>query len=229
MKEFEWYRKPMSKNILLHSRSAHPLYIKANKPYHNEDKDTRESGEMDRKIARILEENGYTTDQPRTWRPFFAARGTPLVLPYVNERVAKKVNDVVKSSGLPVRLIFRPPANLKSLLTSSRIYEEKCGGGTVRTVSIKKFVSYAGQYIWSHAKDAVRSTSESIILPRKCVLASSCAVPPSRSTPFLKVAILHRTKDAPLERKLLEALAIKSLSPEMNNRDELMEALKLIS
>ncbi|EYC19343.1 hypothetical protein Y032_0024g1031 [Ancylostoma ceylanicum] len=28
--EIRWYRKPSSKNIMLHSRSAHPTYMKVN-------------------------------------------------------------------------------------------------------------------------------------------------------------------------------------------------------
>ncbi|EYB93754.1 hypothetical protein Y032_0179g729 [Ancylostoma ceylanicum] len=30
LKEFGWYKKPSSKNIIVHSRSAHPIYMKAN-------------------------------------------------------------------------------------------------------------------------------------------------------------------------------------------------------
>ncbi|EYB85815.1 hypothetical protein Y032_0290g1536 [Ancylostoma ceylanicum] len=46
--------------------------------------------------------------------------------------------------------------------------------------------------------------------------------------PKMKVTILHRSQEAPLERKVLEALEIKRLSPEINNKDEMMDALRLI-
>ncbi|EYC20686.1 hypothetical protein Y032_0021g367 [Ancylostoma ceylanicum] len=80
--------------------------------------------EVEEKVAQILEENGYTKSEPTSWRPFFVPGGIPLVLPYVNEQNAKDVNRIVKAANLPIKLVFRPPPNLKSLLTSTRIYEE---------------------------------------------------------------------------------------------------------
>ncbi|VDO88168.1 unnamed protein product [Heligmosomoides polygyrus] len=130
-KEFVWYKKPASQSVLLHSRSAHPLYMKVNVISHlvaSKDKTcTEESMDAEANISRILEENGYTRAEARSWRPHFIPGGVPLVFPYVNERIATEVNRVVKASGLPVKLVFRPPPNLKSLLTASRICEEKCG------------------------------------------------------------------------------------------------------
>ncbi|EYB81657.1 hypothetical protein Y032_0377g259 [Ancylostoma ceylanicum] len=88
---------------------------------------TQISPEVEENIRQILEENGYTTSNPSSWRPSFVTGGIPLVLPHVNEHIARDVNRVVKASMLPIKPIFRPPPNLKSLLTSSRMYEDKCG------------------------------------------------------------------------------------------------------
>ncbi|EYC32810.1 hypothetical protein Y032_0002g1106 [Ancylostoma ceylanicum] len=79
-------------------------------------------------IARILEENGYSGDPATitTWLPYSTPDGIPLNLPYVGNRPARAVNKVVKQSGLPTRLVLHPPPTLKHLLTSTRIYEEKC-------------------------------------------------------------------------------------------------------
>ena len=251
IKELEWYRKPMSKNILLHSRSAHPLYMKANVIRNlvttKTRTCTRESVEVDRKIATILEENGYTTCQPRTWRPFFATAGIPLVLPYVNERLAKKVNHAIKSSRLPVKLIFRPPADLRSLLTSSRIYEDKCGRanctycteskicqlkGTVYLVTCEgcgqRYVGETMRPLHKRMDEHVRALRNPASYPKSGFSRHRVLHHQREAPPALKVSVIHRTKEAPLERKLLEAIAIKRLSPEINNRDELMEAMRLI-
>ena len=251
-KELIWYKKPMCKNILLHSRSAHPLYMKANVIKNLITTKTRictvESEEVEQKIAKILEENGYTTRRPKSWRPFFAVGGIPLVLPYVNERTAKKVNHVVKSSRLPVQLVFRPPPNLKSLLTSSRIYEEKCGRrnctycaenkicqlrGTVYLVTCegcgRKHVGETMRPLYRRMDEHVRALRNPSSYPRSGFSRHRTLFHEQEAPPSLKVTILHRSKEGPLERKLLEALAIKRLSPEINNRDELMGAMSLIS
>ncbi|EYB93410.1 hypothetical protein Y032_0183g968 [Ancylostoma ceylanicum] len=44
--------------------------------------------------------------------------------------------------------------------------------------------------------------------------------------PGAEVAVLHRSLKSLLERKLLEAVAIRRLPPEMNSKDELMDTLK---
>ncbi|EYB93810.1 hypothetical protein Y032_0178g645 [Ancylostoma ceylanicum] len=128
-KQFLWHKKAHSKSVLLHSRSAHPIYMKVNMVRNivvtKKRTCSEESEEVEDSIKRILRDNGYTTSEARSWRPYSVAGGIPLVLPFVNEQCARDVNRIVRSSGLPVKLIFRPPPNLKNLLASSRIYEEK--------------------------------------------------------------------------------------------------------
>ena len=62
----------------------------------------------------------------------YANDGISLVLPYVGETVARKTNSFVKKLGLPIRLVFRPPATLRDMLTSTRIYESKCKNSRCR-------------------------------------------------------------------------------------------------
>ncbi|EYC36808.1 hypothetical protein Y032_0854g2698 [Ancylostoma ceylanicum] len=47
--------------------------------------------------------------------------------------------------------------------------------------------------------------------------------------PGLKVTALHRSLESTLERKLMEALTINRIMPEINNRDELMDTVRLIT
>ena len=59
-----WYKKPASKNILLHSRSCHPGYMKANVVQNLLQTATRlttkNNDEITALVKKILEENGYT-------------------------------------------------------------------------------------------------------------------------------------------------------------------------
>ncbi|EYC27067.1 hypothetical protein Y032_0009g502 [Ancylostoma ceylanicum] len=62
LKEFSWYRKPSSKNIIIHSRSAHPIYMKANVVRNIGQTKDRICGVAhdlcDEDMETILEENG---------------------------------------------------------------------------------------------------------------------------------------------------------------------------
>ncbi|EYB94948.1 hypothetical protein Y032_0165g27 [Ancylostoma ceylanicum] len=47
--------------------------------------------------------------------------------------------------------------------------------------------------------------------------------------PDFEVTVLHRFLTNPLERKMMEAVEIGRRSPEINNKEERLEALRLIS
>uniref|UniRef100_A0A7I5EEA8 Reverse transcriptase domain-containing protein n=1 Tax=Haemonchus contortus TaxID=6289 RepID=A0A7I5EEA8_HAECO len=83
-KEHLWYRKSASSNISLHSRSAHPIYMKANIVRNllktKEKLGTRRDSVVDAKIESILESNGYFEGNTRTWVPHRAADGASLCL-----------------------------------------------------------------------------------------------------------------------------------------------------
>ncbi|EYC35523.1 hypothetical protein Y032_1035g3455 [Ancylostoma ceylanicum] len=124
------YRKPSSKSIIIHSRSAHPIYMKANVVRNIRQTKDRICGvahdSCDEDMEKMLEENGYNKNVVATWHPFSPPDGISMVLPFIDDRTSREVNKIVKRSSLPIRLIFKPPPNLKDLLTSSRQYEEKC-------------------------------------------------------------------------------------------------------
>ncbi|EYC16654.1 hypothetical protein Y032_0033g2766 [Ancylostoma ceylanicum] len=128
--EYLWYKKPSSSNILVHSRSAHPIHVKANVVRNllktKNKLCTTADVTVENSVARILEENGYRSDPPKTWRPHSTKDGMALVLPYVGDGPARKLSEAVKDSRLPIRLVFRPPPTLRDLLTSTRIYENRC-------------------------------------------------------------------------------------------------------
>ncbi|EYC37288.1 hypothetical protein Y032_0809g2458 [Ancylostoma ceylanicum] len=49
------------------------------------------------------------------------------------------------------------------------------------------------------------------------------------SAPEFEVVVLHRHLENTLHRKIMEAREIKRYQPEINNREELAEALQLIA
>ncbi|EYC40623.1 hypothetical protein Y032_0604g557 [Ancylostoma ceylanicum] len=251
-KQFRWYKKPQSKNILLHSRSAHPQYMKVNmvRNFVVTKKRTcsEDSEEVDESVKQILEDNGYTTVEARSWRPHFVAGGIPLVLPFLNEQCAKDVNQIAKSSGLPIKLIFRPPPNLRSLLVSSRIYEEKCGRsgctycterkicqlqGTVYMVTCngcgQKYIGETGRPLHKRLDEHLRAMRNPSSYPNNSFSHHRTLHHTREDPPGVRVTVLHRSLESPLERKLLEALAIKRLMPEINSKEELMDILRLIT
>ncbi|EYC25440.1 hypothetical protein Y032_0012g1893 [Ancylostoma ceylanicum] len=251
-KQFRWHKKTHSKNALLHSRSAHPIYMKVNMVRNiivtKERTCSEESEEVEDSVKQSLRENGYTTLEARSWRPYSVAGGIPLVLPFVNEQCARDVNRIVRSSGLPIKLIFRPPPNLKSLLASSRIYEEKCGRnsctycterkicqqqGTVYMVTCEgcgeKYVGETARPLHKRIDEHLRALRNHASYPNSSFSHHRTLRHTREDPPGVRVTVLHRSLRSPLERKLLEALEIKRITPEINNRDELWDTLRLIT
>ncbi|EYC24156.1 hypothetical protein Y032_0014g2356 [Ancylostoma ceylanicum] len=183
-----------------------------------------------------------------TWRPFSTPDGIALVLPYLNEYTSKQVNIVVKRCGLPVRLIFRPPATLREILTSSRMYENGCDAeechycsdhkichlrGTVYMITCSKcgqrYIGETGRPLKERLNEHRRSLACPQSYPTNCFSKHRTTMHTREPPPLIHVAVLHRHLEHPLERKIMEAREIKRHHPEINGRDELTEALKLIA
>lgn len=95
VKQFMWQNKSVSKDILSHFRSAYPLYMKTNMVRNGQDG-----------AVHILLKEIFNSS-------------------YLTSTNKLDVNRVVKSPAFPIKLILRPPLNLKGLLKSSRNYEQK--------------------------------------------------------------------------------------------------------
>ena len=85
-----------------------------------------ESSELARKIA---VENGYDGLRYRSgsrsgckWE-----RGHVIFqIPFVSDRFTSAVNNIIRSTNLPINLVIMPPPNLRQKLVSSRIYDKTC-------------------------------------------------------------------------------------------------------
>lgn len=69
--------------------------------------------EVEEAITRIIEENGYNENNASARFPQTEADRIPLIFSYVGDCSAPAINEVVKSSGLPIRLVFYPSPTLK--------------------------------------------------------------------------------------------------------------------
>ncbi|EYC19331.1 hypothetical protein Y032_0024g1025 [Ancylostoma ceylanicum] len=251
-KEWLWYKKPASANILVHSRSAHPNYVKANvvrnlmKTKHK--LCTTTDVTVETTITRILDENGYNMIPAAAWFPYSAADGLPLVLPYVGDRPARAVNQVVKQSGLPIRLVFRPPPTLKQLLTSTSLYEDKCPEASCQYCINGKICQLRGTVYLircsgcgeKYVGETMRPLRKRLDEHRRALLNPSSYPSESFSrhrtlrhtheqAPTFTVIVLHRHLTQTLERKVMEAMEIRRHNPEINSKEELREVLGLIS
>ncbi|EYC06050.1 hypothetical protein Y032_0078g1165 [Ancylostoma ceylanicum] len=247
-----WNKKSVSRNILVHSRSAHPIFVKANMVRNflktKEKLCSTTNLTVENHVKRILEENGYRPEPPKTWFPHTSMDGLPFVLPYVGNSPARRVNQAVKESRLPIRLIFRPPPTLRTLLTSTRVYERRCFEADCRYCKDDKICELRGTvymiscdgcdqtYIGESMRPLRKRLDEhrralaspasypSEAFSRHRTLKHTCEPPPT-----FTVRILHRNLTRTLERKIMEAREIRRHEPEMNTREELRDVLRLIS
>ncbi|WKY02527.1 hypothetical protein Q1695_016084 [Nippostrongylus brasiliensis] len=138
-----WYRKPSSKNIIVHFRSAHPSQTKravvknmfrtAAMVSSNSDLKTK-SLQM---ANRIAIENGYPDqDMPRGHRTPAVASGRRQLndsrivfkVPFVSDEVGTEIRNCVRKAGLDnmIRVVEVPPSNLKARLVRNRLYDSVC-------------------------------------------------------------------------------------------------------
>ncbi|EYC44643.1 hypothetical protein Y032_0455g1769 [Ancylostoma ceylanicum] len=109
------YRKPSSKNVVLHSRSAHPTYMKVNVVLVKSSKRiATTNSENDESIQHILFENGCNSGETSKWRPYLAPDEMALALPYLNDHRAKRVNATVKRSAPDFPALTHPPSDAYS-------------------------------------------------------------------------------------------------------------------
>ncbi|EYC13444.1 hypothetical protein Y032_0044g997 [Ancylostoma ceylanicum] len=212
--DIRWYRKGSSKNIILHSRSVHPTYMKVNVVRNlikTSERIAAGVSETDETIQRILYNNGYSSGEMTTWRPYSSPDGLALVLPYLNEHLAKRVNAIVKRSRLPVRLIFQPPPTLKEILTSSRLYEDGCDEegcryctnqnichlrGTVYLIKCsecgRRYIGESGRPLRKRLDEHRRAIERPQTYPNNSFSRHRTTVHTRDSAPEFEVLVLHR-------------------------------------
>lgn len=149
--ETELFIKPTNSGIVLHASSAHPTATKHNmirnmfhRALNNSSSREKEESSVN-KIRTLLLENGYARKLvKRLLREVLearAARGSKnrqtqtvgkdgfLTLPYIDENLLCKVKNVVKRSGLNVRLAWKNENKLKNKLVRSSYAPPRCPGG----------------------------------------------------------------------------------------------------
>ncbi|EYC31235.1 hypothetical protein Y032_0004g2038 [Ancylostoma ceylanicum] len=171
-----------------------------------------------------------------------------LVLPYVGDGPARKLSEAVKDSRLPIRLVFRPPPTLRDLLTSTRIYENRCPVVGCRYCSGEKICELRGTvYLLTcggcgekYIGETIRPLRKRLDEHRRALMNPASYSKESFSRhrtlrhareqpPVFTVQVLHRHLMKTLERKIMEAREIRRHQPEINTKDELRDILRLIT
>ncbi|VDP30328.1 unnamed protein product [Heligmosomoides polygyrus] len=137
----KWYRKPGSKNIIVHFRSAHPPQPKRAKIKNTFRTAAAVSSYSDLKsvslqmASRIAVSNGYPEQNLAKGHraPVMAARHQsdnkiPFKVPFVSDDFSTEVRNCIRKAGLDstVRMIEVPPANLKTRLVRNLLYDSCC-------------------------------------------------------------------------------------------------------
>lgn len=229
------------------------MYMKQNIVHHTIATSTAltstNSREVDNEVREILRQNGYGSRECRCWKPQRSPGGTPLIIPFITDSFALDVNRIVKRSGLPISLIFRPPPSLRRLLTASRLYENQCErtdclicegehkvcniSGVVYKVvctSCEEFyIGETGRPLGKRMDEHLRALRSPQSYPDNPFSKHRTLKHARDPLPQLRVSILHRNLTDPVERKIKEALEIKHWEPPINRRDEMKNAMRLIT
>ncbi|KAK6763170.1 hypothetical protein RB195_023762 [Necator americanus] len=139
----KWYRKPSSKNILIHYLSAHPSKMKNSvigNMYRTAARVSSSSQEKAWSINvahKVAMSNGYPAGGGATRQARYPSRRPnvvdgpekiPFCLPYISDDMSRAVRGCLRKAGLrnDVRVVEIPPANLKGQLVRNRVYDRLC-------------------------------------------------------------------------------------------------------
>ncbi len=170
-----------------------------------------------------------------------------LSLPYFNEVTSRKFKDVVRNSGLKVKIVEKPGRKLKDLLTDSRpLDKKKCLTADCRTCKALSSGDCTSQNVVYHIKCNADNCSEDYggetYRPLKCRFDEhyrNAANPTAESykekplakhyrekhcqnsgPPKLKLEIVDRGTTL-INRKIKEARFLVNNKPTLNDRSEL--------
>ncbi|EYC04498.1 hypothetical protein Y032_0087g2047 [Ancylostoma ceylanicum] len=142
----KWFRKPSSRNIIVHYKSSHPAHTKTavvRNMFHTAKSvcsGTEEKQESVRLARSIAESNGYVSTAPYVKRKRHVATPTnnqrdtnpqekiPLCIPFISDELSRSIRLCLKKSGLDgfVNLVDIPSDNLKRRLVRNRLYDRLC-------------------------------------------------------------------------------------------------------
>ena len=252
----KWYRKPTAKNILIHAKSAHPPFMKNNvlkqmresiSKICSSDDNKQESIQLANKIA---QKNGYDDVNHRfnTNGCRYIRGGVSFQFPYVSDRFTAAVQKIVKTSGLPINLLTIPPPRLKDKFTSSRVYDRLCKttncticpfnstGDCMKPGCVYQLNCECGEiYIGESGRPLhIRITEHLRVIARPHLKShidkplATHRMEKHTTQPSVTVTILHCCTST-VKRRIMEAFAIKTFQPKLNKKQEMLEAMRLIS
>ena len=262
--ETELYIKPTNSGIVLHATSAHPTSTKHNmirgmfrRALNLSSSKTREASSVE-KIRLLLIKNGYSRnllkrllrevqDEKRTKQKRGdrqnAGNDGYLTLPYIDEHLLCKVKNIVRKSGLNVKLAWRNDRKLKKRLVRSAFSKPRCPGGNRCNLCKSGFAGQCTQknvvYILTCKLCSAGTTSAQYVGETKRPIRLRYnehvrdAIGKKPDTPMgdhfgnahpnasdisscIDVSILYRAMDHP-DRKIAESILIRKRRPELNS------------
>ena len=252
-----WYRKPTSKNIIIHRGSAHPARTKINVLQNmvttaqrvcSTEKERQKSVELANKIAK---ENGYEDIgfKPSYWATTKFVKGyVAFKIPFISEFFTKAIDRIVKSSNLPLNVIVEHPRTLKNILTMNRVYDTGCversclicrsnGEGSCKKMGCIYLIrcECGSEYVGETGRSLTKRIEEHIRGLKNPSVKSYVDLPLARhrvskhhnKCPNITVKILGRESD-PVRRKILEGMWIKRIKPAINVKKEMDTSLELL-
>ncbi|EYC07252.1 hypothetical protein Y032_0071g551 [Ancylostoma ceylanicum] len=139
----KWYRKPSSKNILVHFLSAHPTHLKravVTNMFRTATKVCSGLAEKEESLVlarQIAASNGYESyiSMSKRRREALARKRDPnttdkipFYLPFISDEVSTAIRQCLRRSALNkvVSIVEIPPSNLKRQLVRNRMYDRFC-------------------------------------------------------------------------------------------------------
>lgn len=187
--------------------------------------------------------------------PYSVRGGTVLALPYISENWMRNISIAVKKSNLPIRLVFKSPPSLKTMLCSTRIYENSCDSpdsclycqantrgicnliGVVYKVSCPTCLQYyigesgvklsarfdAHRRAWCYPNSASNKNNSFSTHRNTCHPAGG------KDPPSLIYEVLQKGLIQNAARRIAEATLILKLKPQLNNKAELIDTIRILS
>ena len=247
----KWYRKAAKRDLMIRRTSAHPEGVKLQtiKNMIRTAKDVSSAAykdESEKMALAVARANDYTEDDIASSArgPRYIRGAAVLRIPFISDRFSIKIQKIFARYRMPVNIAVKPPPTLKQILVRSRLYDSKCDGKGCQICTEESGICKIKGVVYQltcttcsaiYIGETGRTLAERI----KEHLADMRF--PDRNKPWslhvknvhdgcqvnVKVNILTVERRLQ-ERKIKEAIFIKSLKPAINGRKEMAEAVKFL-
>ena len=196
----------------------------------------------------MIARHGYSENDlhPKTRSPRYFPTAPTMCLPYLSDNFCIGVQRIFMKHGLKVNVMAKPPPSLKQILVKSRLYDNKCTdenclicSGVSGQCKIKGavykltctscsavYVGETGRELSDRIREHRSDIRSSMTSSRRGPVHAREDHAGEQITFSLRILAIERRLQ---ERNFKEAIWIKMLSPSINIRAEMTEAMQFIS